>query len=349
MTYEESNSRHRLSGILTRRASPGGLGEDLWILWLIFGLSGLAIVCMGLFAVIFGLNSILANPIGYDPFAMGYGNIFLVVIAGICIFGGGIFLCSVPLGEYQAYQRRKKVLPGTRGATALLDYAWDIAGYWPSRWGKVFKNIIAGLWLTLFISMFNWWAFVVGGGRAKNVLVDAILGPDGSAKIIKGIVLIFDGVILYGWVWQVLEVLRTLKFSKSGIAYTQFPYPLSMPVVIRWQPPSGIADICNGSFTLRCVEEWYEYKGSGKHRTSELIQEEIWSGTWKIDSHVMCQPGIPIEFRFEPSAESRPSSLSTTIHVSNRPDFIVFWSFDVELDMAGLDFAETYLVPVYAD
>jgi len=27
----------------------------------------------------------------------------------------------------------------------------------------------------------------------------------------------------------------------------------------------------------------------------------------------------------------------------------VFWEFTVELDLAGFDFKETYLVPVYAD
>jgi hypothetical protein len=46
-----------------------------------------------------------------------------------------------------------------------------------------------------------------------------------------------------------------------------------------------------------------------------------------------------LELRFEPPADGMSTQLS-----ADKP---VFWEFEVELDLPGLDFKETYLVPVY--
>ena len=47
-----------------------------------------------------------------------------------------------------------------------------------------------------------------------------------------------------------------------------------------------------------------------------------------------------VELRFEPDANALPTKLH-----ADRP---VFWELEVKLDLPGLDFEETYLVPVYA-
>ena len=79
--------------------------------------------------------------------------------------------------------------------------------------------------------------------------------------------------------------------------------------------------------------------GSGKNRSTRLVKEEIWSGTWQLEATDQLLAGKLHEFRFVPAAEAVP----TNFHAPNP----IYWEFEVKLAMAGPDFVETYLVPVY--
>jgi hypothetical protein len=69
------------------------------------------------------------------------------------------------------------------------------------------------------------------------------------------------------------------------------------------------------------------------------VHEQLWSGTWLLDREHTSQRSDYIELRFEPGADVLPTNLH-----ADRP---VFWELEVNLDLPGLDFEETYLVPVY--
>jgi hypothetical protein len=133
---------------------------------------------------------------------------------------------------------------------------------------------------------------------------------------------------------------RAAKFGGSRIEFAQFPYRLGKPVVLRWFPGQGIVQARKGRFALRCVEQWYERHGQGKDRSTRLVQEVTWSGTWHLDEPTSFTRGEMIEFRFEPPVGVTPTQLSAAQ--------AVFWEFVVTLDLPGLDFEEAYLVPVYA-
>lgn len=157
--------------------------------------------------------------------------------------------------------------------------------------------------------------------------------------MVKGIVILFDLILLAVW-WQACLLLgRAIKFGGSRIEFAEFPFRLHKPVVVRWQPASGIVQARKGSFTLRCVEEWFETHGSGKSRSTRMVHEQIWSGTWFLDQAYTFQRGEDIELHFEPGAGTLPTNLH-----SDRP---VFWELEVKLDLPGLDFEKAYLVPVY--
>jgi hypothetical protein len=70
------------------------------------------------------------------------------------------------------------------------------------------------------------------------------------------------------------------------------------------------------------------------------VHEQLWGATWFLDREYSFQPHENLELRFEPGADAPP----TRLH-ADRP---VFWELEVKLDFPRLDFAETYLVPVYA-
>ena len=148
---------------------------------------------------------------------------------------------------------------------AFTDYPWNPRGFESQRWTKAIKKLFGALFITLFLSAFNFWAFQ----KDAPGLLQAIIG-------------LFDAFALFFWYVAVMAIGRAMKFGNSRIAFTSFPYRLDEPVVIHWQPPSGINLARAGCFTLRCLQEWSETRGGGKEQSRELMQEVIWSGTWHI-------------------------------------------------------------------
>jgi hypothetical protein len=95
-----------------------------------------------------------------------------------------------------------------------------------------------------------------------------------------------------------------------------------------------------GSFTLRCVKEWFEVTGSGSNQSRQLVHEEQRSGTWLLDHAHALQPGEQADLRHRPPRELPGTRLAA--------DLPVFWEFEVRLDLPGFGFEEIDLVPVYA-
>ena len=156
----------------------------------------------------------------------------------------------------------------------------------------------------------------------------------------KAIVILFDLILIAVW-WQAAARFgRALKFGGSRIEFGHFPLRLTEPVVLYWQAAKGIRGLGQGTFTLRCVEEWVERRGHRKNRSAQVVHEELWSGTWRLEPERARELGKRVEVRFEVPVDAPPTCLHT-----QKP---VFWELEVKLDLPGLDFEETYLVPIYA-
>jgi hypothetical protein len=84
-----------------------------------------------------------------------------------------------------------------------------------------------------------------------------------------------------------------------------------------------------------------ESHGSGKNRSVILVHEEVWSAKWLLEQPRNFQLKDKVELRYELPATAQPTNLS-----AGKP---VFWELQVQLDLPGLDFNETYLVPVYGN
>ena len=82
-----------------------------------------------------------------------------------------------------------------------------------------------------------------------------------------------------------------------------------------------------------------ERSGSGKNQTVTLVHEEIWSAKWILDQPRNLQLKEDVELRYELPADALPTQLN-----ADKPRF---WELEVKLDLPGLDFSETYLVPFY--
>ena len=308
--YETTNTRERLSGHLEQRGWKFGFAG------IITGLFGGAFFAAGVAIILVGLKKIEVNPstvhVPYPILAV-FGAVFAV--AGLYVWG----LSAV---EWISKLRIMRAARSHPEEPAYKDYAWDSDGYTPPRWRPVVNKIGMAAFMTLFLSMFNWWAF-------------AINGP----LVVKIIVGVLDAATVLVWVSALRQLWHSLKFSGSRIQFTEFPYKIGRPMTLLWNVASGLHHVTKGSFTLRCVEQWFEERGSGDNRSKYLVQEMLWSGTWHINQPRSFARGEQIELKFDPPADLPGTALS-----ADKP---MFWELEVKLDVPGLDFHERYLVPIY--
>jgi hypothetical protein len=309
--YEPSPAgRRRLSGDLQQRGSKMGLPT-----WGGF-LFGSVFVAVGTAIVLVGTKVLPVDP------SSVHAPYWVLTVAGMSFALGGLMVWGMAGKQFAANRRRIAVTRQHPNEPALVDYPWHPEGFEVSEWPGVAKAAGLAIGLTIFLSMFNWWAFFARG-----------------PLMVKGIVMLFDCFGLFMW-WQAGRQLGSaIKFGHSRIVFTRFPYRLREPVIIRWQPDAGVNQLQQGTFTLRCVEEWMESSGTGKNRTTKVVHEEIWSAKWVLEQPRNLQLKDAVELRYELPADALPTLLS-----ADKP---VFWELEVRLDLPGLDFKQTYLVPIY--
>lgn len=309
--YDSTDARRRLSGRTEPRGTHTGfstLGAALF---------GLPFFGMGIFIILVGTKVVAVDPKGvHAPYWVltVFGSVFAIA---------GLFVWSMAWRQHAANRRREEAALRHGNEPALVDHAWDVTGYAVARWKPVIKGFIGTLFLTLFLSIFNYWAFFAKG-----------------PWMVKAIVILFDAVLVWVWVLAFMRLGRSIKFGVTRIEFMTFPYRPGETAVIRWWPAQGVRVVNQGAFTLRCVEEWYETTGHGKNRSKHLVHEQVWSGTWHVVQVNSVSPGQFVELRYD-----LPQSAPSTQLCADKP---VFWELEVKLEMPGLDFEETYLVPVYA-
>lgn len=309
--YEPSlPGRRRLSGMMQRRGSKMGL--PTWGGFLFGGV----FVAAGTGIVLVGTKVLPVDP------ASVHAPYWVLTMAGASFALGGFMVWGMAGKQFAANRRRTRATGQYSDEPALADYPWHPDGFAVSEWTGAAKAAGVALGLTVFLSMFNWWAFVADG-----------------PWMVKAIVVLFDCFGLAMWWVAGRQVGRALKFGHSRIVFARFPYRLAEPVNIRWQPARGIHRAHKGTFTLRCVEEWTESSGSGDSRTANIVHEEVWSAKWLMEQERNFSFRDEVELRYELPPDAQPTQLT-----ADKP---VFWELEVQLDLPGLDFKETYLVPVY--
>jgi hypothetical protein len=309
--YETSSAgRRRLDGYIERRGSKMGMPSWGGLLF------GSLFVGAGTFIMLVGTKVLPVDP------ASVHAPYWVLTAAGASFALGGLMVWGMAWRQIAANRERRQAARRYADEPALADYHWHPDGFEVLQWTAAAKALGFAIGLTIFISIFNWWAFAADGGW-----------------VVKTVVTVFDCAAVALW-WSAGRLIGcAFKFGHSRIAFTRFPYRLPEPVVVHWQPSDNIREVNNGTFTLRCVEEWTEVRGSGKNRSAQLVHEEVWSAQWLLDHAHKLQVKEAVELRYDLPPDALPTQLS-----ADKP---VFWELEVQLDLPGLDFKEKYLVPVY--
>ncbi len=280
-------------------------------------LFGSVFVAVGIAIILMGTKVLAVDP------ASVHAPYWVLTVVGASFALGGLMVWGMAWKQFAANRQRTEAARQHPNEPALADYPWHPGGFEVSEWTNAAKALGVAVGLSIFLSIFNWWGFAAGG-----------------PMMVKAIVILFDVIALLMWGKAGQLLGRALKFGHSQIKFTRFPYRLTDPIVLRWQPAGGIIRIKKGTFTLRCVEEWMERRGSGENQNLSLVQEEIWSGKWILDQPRNFPLKDTIELSYEVPADAQPTQLN-----NDKP---VFWELEVKLDLPGFNFEETYLVPIYS-
>ena len=196
--YETSSTgRSRLSGNLQKRGSK--LGMSNWGGFLFGGV----FVAVGTWIILVGTKVVAVNPTSvHAPY-------WVLTVAGASFALGGFIVWSMTWKQFAIDRSRREAARQHPDEPALADYPWHPDGFTVSEWTSATKTIAAAIGLSVFLSMFNWWAFGING-----------------PWMIKGIVGLFDIITVLVWVKAVQQVLGASQVR----SFTRGVRPVSLPV-----------------------------------------------------------------------------------------------------------------------
>jgi hypothetical protein len=220
--------------------------------------------------------------------------------------------------------RRRAAHPGQPW---LWDYEWDRSGASDDTRRRLWRAIFVSVFFVAFLLPFNWIGFAM---------------PDVSGRgLWMAIVGLFDLVTVAVIGRAVYLLLRYLKYGTSTVSFDTFPFFLGDELAVRFEG-SGRGEIFDRmTATLRCVEERYETRGSGKNRSQRVVCYEVYADAQNVEGARARWEGLRgLALRFPLPEEEQPTRLG------ERPPR--YWELEVKAEVPGVDYKGTFLVPVYA-
>ncbi len=244
---------------------------------------------------------------------------------------GGLFALAglwMLIHGWLSLNERRKVALLSRQYPAerwRADYPWDPQGIKADSLKKVKSGLYANLGITIFCAPFNWLFF------AEQ--------PDQIFQLFIGF---FDLILVISWAYWVYLVSALLKYGVSSLEFQHCPFSLGeeLKVILRTHKP--IPGLKEMKVTLRCIEEKYETRGTGKNRKSVIVSYQLYADTLTINNlspfqqqadHWPLTFALPHEPQYDTCLSCRPAK---------------YWELEVNAHTPGIDFCSSFLLPVYA-
>lgn len=302
---------------LNNRSEPVGLHKNFSPRGMF--LFGLPFLGVGIWIMLVGLEIVEVDS------SKVHAPMWVLTVVGLIFAASGCLVWNMGWQQAKIRQRLKRLAAQYPGDTAMADYPWDRNGYSPPRWKPVRKAWSALIFMAVFSSVFNWWAFGSGNGPLPVQIGIGILD------------LVLLGVLL----WALKTTWHAVKFGKTQLNYDHFPYRPGERAFLEIQLPASLRNGQSATLTLRQILEYYEITGSGKNRNKRLVHEVKYSEEQTLTQNQIAEwPGY-IRTLWDLPKIARATQLSA--------DQPLFWELELELDVPGLDLKQRYLLPVYGE
>ncbi|MEM6820657.1 MAG: hypothetical protein AAF558_01775 [Verrucomicrobiota bacterium] len=303
--------RKRVSGQVAAVGST--LGMAPWV----GGLFGLPFFGAGVAVTLVGLKVISVDP------SSVHAPYWVLVVAGLSFVGAGLMVWGMAVRAWALQNKIKKSQLRYPNQPVFADYPWDPQGYQTDRWKPAIQGVAMATGMTVFFSIFNWWAFFSGEGPL----------------MVKIIVVVFNLIIIAVWLHGIKALMHAIKYPPCRLLFDPFPYKAKDWLNLKVQIPQVIHTVHKARLTLRCIEQYYEWRRTSKGRTRTMIHDQLWE-----ESHEFSGDDLGPFPQFIQSTFALPEDGPSTCIQQERP---IFWQLELEMDVPGIDLKQRFLVPIY--
>ncbi|MEO1128232.1 MAG: hypothetical protein AAFX05_00825 [Planctomycetota bacterium] len=279
---------------------------------------GAVTMCVGIPIMLVGTGTIRVSPSSvHAPYWV------IGMIGGLFTTVGVLFMLNGLL-DLRRGARSRRAEAQHPHEPWLWDHPWDIRGERGRESGSLLARIVGVAFLGAFLTPFNWWAFIAGGG----IIVILVVG-------------LFDLILFFVLIDLLRRIMARLRYGRPRLRFRTVPIRPGELVDGELVCPKGIGRFDALELTLRFIEERYEVRGSGKSRKQVVECYALYTDSTTIQVvglHEQGDAALPISFLLPEDARSTA--------ISRRP--AVYWEIKVRASTPGVDFHESFLVPVYA-
>lgn len=250
----------------------------------------------------------------------------LVACFGGMFFLVGFYLFIHGISSLITKKRIETLMKANPSQVWLADYRWDQQSIKGDSFHKAMAAIYTNFWFTFFLIPFNWLVFF---GPVDHIFPKIIIG-------------LFNVIIIGAWVNAIYLVLALLKYGVSVLSFHRFPFYLGDKLSVTLRSNKPIPGLTQMTITLRCIEEKYEIRGTGKRKSSVVVSYQTYAETVIIENlsafgEVNLQ--LPINFIL-------PEGSEYVTGLSGRP--AKYWELEAEAKTPGIDYKTSFMLPVYA-
>jgi len=244
---------------------------------------------------------------------------------GLMLSMGGMFaiagfsLVAHGIAGLRIEQRVRRLRATHTREPWVWDHPWDESGARDVSARRIGRAIWLTGFLAVFVVPFNWIGFFT-----PNSLPFAIAA------------VLMDCIAL-GCAWRMVYLIgQRAKHGVSMLRFRRFPFRPGSDIELHLARPTTLASVAAPEARLRCVQERYETRRTSDGDEQRIVAYEVWSATRKAEF-------VRGEYvwRFDV-----PEGLPGTALSERPPRYL---ELDLKIELPGVDYAGTFLVPVYED
>jgi hypothetical protein len=278
-------------------------------------------VCLGVAAL-----SGVAAPVLLHRAGQADGRELLYVGFGALMALAGLSFLVPGLRALREEARRRRVLASSPDEPWLADRSWRRGGALDDGAAEAWKWLWTGSFLGVFLAVLS--VPLLASGAPRWFRIDAgitlgILGLSVPATAGRGLYLL----------------LRRARHGRSELRFPEFPYFLGAPLEAELVRPRRGPPLANVEATLRCVEERYVRRVSGRRTQTTLDTKMLYEQRVTVEAGPGGRVRLPLRFEL-------PDEPALATVLAQNPTR--YWEVEVTSAVPGVDFGATFLVPVYA-
>ncbi len=277
---------------------------------------GLIFVAVGVGIILVGTKTISVDP------STVHAPYWVLAVVGVIFALAGLAVVGSGITGMRRKAQIEALIATNPNLPCLRDYPWDPAGVRSAGLGRIVGGFVVAGFMAIFLVPFHWWA---------------ITDPNFVVVIV---VSIFDLVTLAVVGHCVYLAMRLRKYGSSSLRFGSFPFHPGQLVELFWTSTRGLGAFNKIVFTLRQIREQREVVGTGKNRRTVYRKYAQWSDTYTVEGPDTHEPGAELAITF-----LLPETGAATTLSDDPPSY---WELEMQVDAPGVDFRESYLVPVYA-